>query len=47
MDQENPDIIQGGTYVTVNATLGNTPAFARDESKWRELLSQIGKRYKI
>ena len=47
MDQENPDIIQGGTYVTVNATLGNTPVFGRELSKWKELLRQVGKRYKM
>ena len=46
-DKENPDIIQGPTYVVVNATLGNTPAFYRYTSKWSEKFRKIGANYRL
>ena len=46
-DKEHPDIVQGPTYVVVNATLGNTPAFYRYESKWGKIFHRIGNNYRL
>ena len=46
-DKENPDIIEGPAYTVVNATLGNTPAFYRYESKWGEIFRRVGSNYRL
>jgi alpha-glucosidase len=44
---DDQQVFEGPTSITINATLGKTPVFFRSDSKWAPLFSDIRNRFNI